>query len=394
MSEILRNGRVFKDGRFTTVDLEIADGRVKASGQLSGVGSREIDLQGGFVLPGLIDVHAHLVLSTDARRDEPLSTRILKGARNAAIQLEAGVTSVRDVGGPGRIALELAESIEAGVVDGPRVWSSGSFVCSTGGHVHYWGREADGVDDVRRAVREQRKQGASFLKLMASGGVAEPGERPDACQFTAAEIGAACEEAARSGTYVAAHAHPADAIQLCLEAGVRTIEHASFMSNSNIELAVASGAFIVPTFVVYAELVDSVHLSQRQRDLAAGVLERKSESFLKAVEAGVRWGVGTDAGSFMPQGRLWQEMRYLQDLGIPGSSVLEAATATNAAILDVPTIGNLEPGSWADLIVVDADPTHDVSVLSEPSLVMKAGRVVRGTHFPAATQRSNARIGG
>ena len=376
------NGNFYRAGRFQLADLEVVAGRIHAfappatSRPPADSSHRFIDLEGAFVLPGLIDAHAHLVLSPDAQRHEPLTARVLKGARNAAIQLRAGVTSVRDVGGPGRITVELREAIDAGTLEGPRVQTSASFVCSTGGHVSYWGREADGPDEMQRAVREQRKAGADFIKIMASGGVADEREDPSLAQLTQPELAAIVATARQSGTYVAAHAHPAHAIQMCLEAGVRTIEHASFMDQQCVETALEKSAFIVPTFIVYDVMARSENLSAGQRDLAASVLERKADSFLRAVAAGVQWGVGTDAGSFMPQGQLWQEMRFIQRLGVSADRIIAAATRTNAEIMRSPDVGSLEAGAWADMLVLSDDPTKDLSILENPSLVVKSGQVV------------------
>jgi len=188
---------------------------------------------------------------------------------------------------------------------------------------------------------------------------------------------------------VAAHAHPATAIRLCLEAGVRTIEHASFIDERGVELAVERGAYIVPTFIVYDVIARSETLGGFQRDLAARVLEKKAEAFLAAVAAGVKWGAGTDAGTYMPQGQLWQELLFIERLGVPAEAVLTAATRTNAEILQTDEIGRLEPGAWADLLVLAADPTADLTTLSTPTLVVKGGVVVHRDQNSAPPSASN-----
>lgn len=389
MRAAFRNGNLYRSGHFALADFEVTAGRISsitpagtAPSKPTGGEPLALDLEGAYVLPGLIDAHAHLTLSQDAHRNEPLTARVIKGVRNAGDHLRAGVTSVRDVGGPGRIAVELKEAVAAGIVAGPRVHTSASFICATGGHVNYWGREADGTDDVRRAVREQRKAGADFIKIMASGGVADVNEDPEVTQYTLTELESIVDAANEAGTYVAAHAHPATAISLCLQAGVRTIEHASFIDERGIELALERGAYLVPTFLVYDVMARSEGLSQAQRDMAAKVLERKAASFLAAVEAGVKWGVGTDSGSYLQPGQLWQELLLLHDLGIPMSDVLHAATVTNAEILRDDAVGRLEPGCWADAIVLDQDPTIDPGALARPALVIQGGRVAEGPARP------------
>lgn len=383
MRTTFRNGNLFRAGRFEPADFEVVDRRIvsiaprSTTNHLRSENSQEVDLAGQYVIPGLIDAHAHLVLRADAERHEPLTTRVLKGVRNAKDHLNAGVTSVRDVGGPGRIAVDLKLGIESGHVEGPRVSTSGSFVCVPGGHVSYWGREVADAEDARLAVREQRTTGADFIKIMASGGVADESEDPNSAQFTSTDLTAICEEASSLGTYVAAHAHPPGAIRQCIEAGVRTIEHASFIDESGIEAALRANATIVPTFIVYSVIAESTNLPKHQRDLAARMLDRKIVCFLSAVEAGVAWGVGTDAGTFMPPGQLWQEIAFLNRLGISAADALHAATATNAEILGDELVGQLEVGRWADAVVLDTDPTHNIAALATPSVVIKGGQVVK-----------------
>lgn len=382
MNTTYRNGRLFRAGRFEVADFEVIDGRIAGVSTPSvpatnrQPNSGAIDLGGRFVIPGLIDAHAHLVLRADAERFEPLTSRVLKGVRNAKEHLASGVTSVRDAGGPGRITVELKQAIDLGFVEGPRTRTSGSFVCIPGGHVSYWGREVSNTEEARRAVREQHDAGADFIKIMASGGVADKAEDPNSAQFTPVDLRAICDEARALGTYVAAHAHPPSAIRLCIEAGVRTIEHASFIDEAGIEAALRANAIIVPTFIVYSVIAESSALPKEQRDQAARLLDSKIVSFLAAVEAGVRWGVGTDAGTYMPSGQLWREISLLHDLGIRAEDVLQAATVTNAEVLRDDQIGQLEVGRWADAVVLDSDPTHDIDTLAEPSMVIKGGQIV------------------
>lgn len=151
---------------------------------------------------------------------------------------------------------------------------------------------------------------------------------------------------------------------------MRTIEHASFIDDECIDLALENGTYIVPTFIVYEVMARSESLSQEQRDLAARVLNRKAESFLKAAAAGVRWGVGTDAGSFMPRGRLWEELRIIHGQGVAAETVLRAATLTNAQILQAPDVGSFHAGAWADMVVVPSDPLVDLTVLGQPTAVI------------------------
>lgn len=376
--------RVYRNGKFEPTQLVVAAGAfaeaaaergpVDATVRLDHAGT--VDLTGRYVIPGLIDAHAHVVLSGAVARDASLSERALRGVANARCYLAAGITAIRDVGGPGSITLELAAAIDRGDVPGPRVRTSGSFVCGKNGHVSYWGLEASGTAEVAEATRALLAEGAHFIKLMASGGVADENESPDQPQLSRAEIAAAVDEATRAGTYAAAHAHPAAAIKDCLLAGVRTIEHASFIDDECCDLALERGATIVPTFAVYARMASDPGLTAGQRDLAARILDGKSGLFLKAVERGVNWAVGTDAGTFQPPGLLREELAWLHKLGLPAATVLDAATRGNADLLGLNDTGRLEPGYRADFVVLDHDPLSDFTALASPAMVVQAGNTV------------------
>lgn len=375
MTTLIKNAQVYDSGRFYPANLNLKNGVIHAIESPSSVGIG-IDVHNRFVIPGLIDAHAHLTLSANAERYGTLTSRLLHGVHNAKQHLIAGVTSVRDMGGPGAITVEMKQAIEAGTIPGPRAETSASFVCTTGGHVHYWGREADGVSEVTKAVREQFKAGAGFIKIMASGGVADDHESPELAQYSQPELEAIVAEAARHGSYVAAHAHPAEAIKNCIIAGVKTIEHASFLNQECIDLALANDVTIVPTFSVYVRMAHAETLPQKQRDLAMRVLEKKSELFLHAVSEGVRWGVGTDAGTFQPPGTLADELVYLASLGIPTRDVIDAATIGNSALLPSHGVGKLAAGRKADLVVLHENPLINLETTQTPALVFKGGECI------------------
>jgi imidazolonepropionase-like amidohydrolase len=376
MRRVYTQANVFNGEGFTLTSVEVDHGKITRVGGDKPAGVPQVNLGGRYLVPGLIDAHAHLVLSTDSPREEGALPRAIKSTRNAQIQLRSSVTAVRDAGGPSRINIELALAVQAGIVPGPRIKACGTFLSITGGHVSYWSREADGEDDVRRAVREQLKEGAHYIKIMASGGVADGSENPERAQFSRKELDAIVEEATQGQTYVAAHAHPARAIRDCLLSGVRTIEHASFIDQECVELALQKEAYIVPTFIVYQVIAQSGKTPAAQRDLSQRVLEQKGQRFLEAIRQGVRWGVGTDAGSFMPQGCLWQEMELIRQLGVAASEVLWAATWGNAQLIQEPMLGKVEPGFHADFVVLDSNPLEDFAVFAQPRWVFKAGMPV------------------
>lgn len=338
-------------------------------------GAEVIDGTGKWLIPGLIDAHVHLCFSMDSLRAEGDSARLIKGVRNARINLEAGITTVRDVGAMRKLNIELANAIAAGVVPGPRVLASGEFIAMTGGHVHYWAREADGVDEVRKATREQLKAGAHLIKLMASGGAADANEDPDTPQLTETEMAVAVEEARRAGVKVAAHAHGERSMSAALRAGVDTLEHATFLTPRVVELLLEKGAAVIPTFAVYKQIADAAHLPAAQRENGRSVFERKGPAFAAAVKAGVRFGVGTDAGSYYPPGALAREMELMAAAGLANRDVLMAATKVNAELLGMESlIGTIETGKLADAVLLEADPLADLGALRRIARVIKGGR--------------------
>jgi imidazolonepropionase-like amidohydrolase len=338
-------------------------------------GTRVVDASGCWVVPGLIDAHVHLCFSMDSPRDEGFAQRLLKGARNAAVNLRAGITTVRDVGAMGKLNIELARAGDAGVVDAPRIVACGEFIAITGGHVHYWAREADGPDEVRKAAREQIKAGARLIKLMASGGAADPEEDPGAPQLSLAEMTAAVEVARRAGVKVAAHAHGEEAMVAALTAGVDTIEHATFLTPKVVDLLLEKQRAIVPTFAVYQEIAGDAQLPAAQREIARRVLDAKGPRFLDAVRQGVRYGVGTDAGSFYPPGALVREMELMVAVGLSPREVVLAATAGNAELLGMAgRLGTIEPGRLADILILAADPFESPGALRRIVRVFKGGK--------------------
>lgn len=338
-------------------------------------GAHVIDARSKWVIPGLIDAHVHLCFSLDSARDEGYEQRLIKGVRNARLNLLAGITTVRDVGAMKRLNLELAQAIDSDVVPGPRVLACGEFIAMTGGHVHYWAREADGPDEVRKAAREQLKAGARLIKVMASGGAADAHEDPDTPQYTESEMAAAVAEARRAGVKVAAHAHGERSMSAALRAGVDTLEHATFLTQPVIDLLLEKRAAIVPTFAVYKRIADAGHLARPQRDNARRVFEAKGPAFIAAVRQGVRYGVGTDAGSYYPPGDLVSEMELMVAAGLSNREVLLAATAVNAELLGLERdIGTLEVGKIADAVILDADPLAGLSALRRVHLVIRGGR--------------------
>lgn len=308
-------------------------------------------------------------------------------AANARAKLASGVTTVRDLGGIDRRNIEVGRAIESGDLPGPRVVPAGDFISAPGGHCHYWAREARGALAVRDAVGEQLDAGAQVIKLMASGGVAVPGERPTEAELTAEEIGAAVSESHARGVRVAAHAHPAAAIGMAVAAGCDTIEHGTWLDPHLIAQMVERRTALVPTLSVYDRMARNVDgIDAGLSATARAIWERKTPLLQEAWAAGVRIGVGTDAGSYFPSNDIATELELLVEIGLSPSQALEAATAGNADILGLGTeIGVVEPERVADLLLVDGEPLRDVGDVRRLWRV-----VVRGHSFdPAITANAN-----
>ena len=343
-------------------------------------------LDGLTLLPGLINMHIHLCFGGEAdpaaaMLREPSPLTVIKAVLRARQTLEAGVTTVRDLGGRDYAEISVRDAIAAGLIPGPRVLAAGRGVCMTGGHGwHLIGREADGPDEARKAVREQLKAGADVIKLFATGGVMTPGVEPGAAQLTLDEIRAAIEEARKAGRRTAAHAMGSEGIANCLEGGITTIEHGVYLTDALCERMARDGVALVPTLIApYAIAAGG---------LAAGIPEyavRKSnavrdqhlEGFRLAVRHGVPIAAGTDAGTPLnPHGSLVPELELMVKGGMGAGAVVHAATAAAARALGLEhETGRIAPGLAADLVAVAGNPAERIQALDEVRLVMTQGRI-------------------
>jgi len=342
------------------------------------------------LLPGLIDAHVHLVWSASAEPHEVVEREsraltALRCANNADLHLRAGVTTVRDVGATDGLSIDVARAVELGVLPGPRVIAAGRAIAMTGGHGWFLGREADGAEAVRHAVRSELKAGATCIKLMASGGVYGHAEEPGSPQLTVEEMRAGVEEAHKAGRKVAAHAYSVAAIGNALEAGVDSIEHGSFIDRDTAGRMRESGTYLVPTMSVYRAMSEKgpeLGAPEYIRRKTAEVLEASREAFLLALETGVPVAAGTDCGApGHPHGTLPDELRLMVESGASPTQALRFGTSAAADLLGLgDEVGSLQPGKRADLLAVDGDPTSDILALREVRMVLRDGCGVEGKY--------------
>lgn len=383
---------VVRDGKVA----EIRDGLVPAE-----PGARLVDLSRATVLPGLIDMHVHLLgIGGDPLRarlnrisNEP-EDDLMIGAGNARRTLEAGFTTVRDLGARPRGIRALREAIDRGDVSGPTIVNAGSGISVTGGHgdplnglaepfyhavADSVENTCDGPDDCRRAVRRQVGLGAQVIKFMATGGVLSNVSGGLGRAMLPEEMKAIVETAHQLGRKAAAHSHAADGTRTAVEAGVDTIDHGTFLDDATIKLMKAKGTWLVPTMLAPATalaqarggMLPPATVPKAEEAAAAAI-----ESHRKAIAAGVKIAFGTDTG-VSKHGDNAQEFALMVAAGMTPAEAIKAATVDAAAALDRPGLGRIAPGLAADIIAVDGDPLADVRQLEDVDFVMKGGRIVK-----------------
>jgi imidazolonepropionase-like amidohydrolase len=371
--------------------LLLEGGRVAYAGPAAGLpeGADRLparDFPGATLLPGLVDVHVHLVASAgpDLAADVPKTEaeRTLAAVANARRQLDRGVTLVRDLGAPGAEAVLVGRAVEAGTLPGPRVVAAGPAVTMTGGHIAYLGRVADGVEAMRAAVRANLALGARCIKVVATGGVLTQGVDPREPAYTQPELDALVAEAHRLGMTVAAHAIGEGGVAAALRAGVDSVEHGMFLDEQAIELFLRTGARLTATFSAPHGILGGPSVPGWIKDRARPAAEAQVASFRAAVEAGVPVVAGTDAGTpDNPHGGVAGEVAFMVKAGLDPLLAVRAATAEAADLLGVPDRGVLRPGAAADVLVAAGDVAADVAALGRPLAVYQDGRLVAEAAF-------------
>ena len=400
---IIRAGRLVdvRAGRVLTDQAILIEGdRIREVGSAQAImsrapaGTETIDLSNATVLPGLIDAHTHLTGNPEQIGYASLGISIpreaLYGARNARRTLEAGFTTVRNVGASGYTDVALRDAIDAGDIPGPRMDVSGPAIGVTGGHCDenllppQFNYRADGVADgvpaVMQKTREVVKYGASVIKICATGGVLSKGDSPGAEQFSDEEIRAIVTEAHRLGRKVAAHAHGASGIKQAVLAGVDSIEHGSFINDEDIRLMKERGTYLVPTSYLadwFMENAQKLNVPQFIMEKAKAVMPVARQNVSRAFKAGVKVAFGTDAAVY-PHGLNAREFAIMVKLGLTPMQAIQAATVNAADLLGwSDRVGAIEPGRFADIIAVSGNPVNDVTELERVRFVMKGGIVVK-----------------
>lgn len=362
-------------------------------------GDQVIDLKNLTVMPGLIDMHVHMEFET---RKGDVADRFTKNPADVAFQstafakttLMSGFTTVRDLGGSG-VNIALRNSINQGVTVGPRIFTAGKSIATTGGHADPTnGYRKDlmgnpgpnegvinGPDEAYQAVRQRYKDGSDLIKITATGGVLSQAKDGANAQFTEAEVRAIVQAAADYGYKVAAHAHGAEGIKRAIKGGVSSIEHGTFMDDEGIALAKQYGTYLVPTITAGKSTADSAKIPGYYTDIvtpkALATGPQIQATFAKAYKAGVKIAFGTDAAVFV-HGKNWMEFVYMTEAGMPAMEAIQSATRNAAQLLgEYARLGSLEAGKLADVVAVEGDPIANIQTMGKVKFVMKDGKVFR-----------------
>ncbi len=355
-------------------------------------GATRVNGRGLTLLPGLIDCHVHLCWRGEAdvvkavEQETPIET-LLKASRSAGQTLEAGVTTVRDVGSRDHLIFALKKAIDNGLTPGPRIIGAGLAICMVGGHLRrVIAQEVEGVEQVRQVVRQQIVAGAEVIKVIASGGVLTPGTSPEQAQMTLDELSAAVDEAKRAGRKVAAHAHGASGMKNAIHAGVHSIEHATLMDEEAASLFEKHAVYMVPTLSALATTGAcrrGCGIPDDALEKAKAMTKRHQSSFRQAHQRGLLIAMGTDAGTpFNYHGDNAQELERMVAYGMSPMEAILTSTSAAARLIGIDDqVGTIEPGKQADIVLIEGNPLKKINLLRDRSRivgVMKAGRFVAG----------------
>ena len=389
------------DASKTNSSIIVEDGKIKSisRGYIDPSGYDFIDLKSFTVMPGLMDMHVHFGGEYQSKAERPVKvereTVAILAAKHAVITLDAGFTTVRQVGDSGLVAISLRDAINSNQVFGPRIFAAGKSIATTGGHADPTnGMSVDNYDfptpeegvingpyEAFTAVRQRYKDGADGIKLTVTGGVLSVAKSGDNPQFTKEEIDAVVEAAKDYGFWVAVHAHGPEGMKRAVLAGVDSVEHGTFMTEEVMDLMIERGTYYVPTisageFVAEKSKIDN-YFPEIVRPKAATVGPQIGATFGKAHKRGVKIAFGTDVG-VQAHGTNWKEFVYMNKYGMSEMDAIKSATMETAKLLRISDkLGSIEEGKIADIIAVDGNPLEDISVMENVVFVMKDGVVYK-----------------
>ena len=374
--------------------VQIEDGRITAVGKQSELGSAAngaTDLGDATLLPGLINMHTHLTCSAETNvlhqaLHDSYEVKMMRAIENARKAVLSGVTTIRDCGTLNSIVFAIREASKEGLITAPHVWASGEVLTSTGGHCYFFGVECDSVEDIKRAVREQVKAGADYIKVMATGGGLTPNTNPREAQFDRDEMIALVEDSRRIGKRVAAHCHGTPGIRNAIAAEVTTIEHCSFMVPDGVkyeqplaEAIAEKGIYVCPTIGVGERFRQ--YAEREGIELPAGMAQtrpQRIENFRRLLDAGVKFVSGNDAGmTFTGFDDFQLDLEMLVEyVGMSNGDAIVTATGQAAEAIGTEEFGTLQVGRRADILGVRGNALHDISALRDLLIVKKSGQTL------------------
>lgn len=387
MKTLIRNANVWQKGRFLTKDVLVDGERIAVVGKLPEETQcdHEVDGTGKFLLPGVIDCHAHSTMVCGTRHmpdffassDAELT---LDGAINAEKMVRCGITTIRDCGGRRFETLAVRDYINKGKLIGPRMLCSGTPLKVVGGHEP--GADYTGPWEARARVREFLMHGVDFLKVMVTGGLGKAGEDPGCVEPTQEELNAIVSEAKKHGKKVACHCHSRQGMEMLVKAGADSVEHSTYLDADVDKLLIENGVYVVPTFLPYmnyALLGEQEHQLMDTVLAARAIVDEKKRRFKEAFDLGVKVAFGRDSGGFMmDQGEFVQEMLYMEDAGMTPAQIIHAATEESAKLCGVfGETGSIDEGKSADMILLSASPLEDLRAFNTALL----GVYMRGRYL-------------
>jgi len=350
----------------------VEDGRIIEIGD-NLKADKEIDLDGKYIMPGLINSHVHITMEPIGDpfvliMNESDAKAAIRGVKNLNKQLKSGTTYFRDLGASNGVDIDLRNAVNEGLIEGAEFKCAGSVVTMTGGHGWPIGREADGVDETRKAAREQLKKGSDLVKIMATGGVMTTGVEPGSPQLSMEEMKAAVEEAHKAGKKTASHAQGTQGIKNAILAGIDSIEHGLILDEEAVDMMYENNTYLVPTLVAPYVIVEKgveAGIKKDSYEKAVSIMESHIKSFKMSYEKGVKIAMGTDAGTpFNTHDMAWMELKLMIEYGMKPMDAIVSSTRNSAELLDIlDDYGTIEKGKFADFLILDENPLENIETL-------------------------------